>query len=51
MAKCYNCLNISKGARDGGKGVGAKAPRNKNLEGLQDQELKEPTTRSKRNYD
>jgi hypothetical protein len=30
---------------------GAKAPKNKNLEGFQDQELKEPTTRSKRSYE
>jgi hypothetical protein len=30
---------------------GAKAPRNKNLEGLHDQKIKEPTTKSKRNYD
>jgi hypothetical protein len=29
---------------------GAKAPRNNNLEGLQDQELKEPMTRSKKSY-
>jgi hypothetical protein len=26
---------------------GTKVPRNKNLEGLHDQELKEPTTKSK----
>jgi len=29
---------------------GAKVPRNKNLKGLHDQELKEPTTKSKRSY-
>jgi hypothetical protein len=29
---------------------GVKVPRNKNLEGLHDQELKEPMTKSKRSY-
>jgi hypothetical protein len=35
----------------GEKEWGTKAPRNKNLEGLHNQELKEPTTRSKRSYE
>jgi hypothetical protein len=30
---------------------GAKAPKNKNLDWLHNQELKEPTTKSKRSYD
>jgi hypothetical protein len=50
MAKCYNYLSISKGARDGEREWGAKAPKNKNLKKLHDQELKEPTTRSKKSY-
>jgi hypothetical protein len=35
MAKCYNCLSISKGARDGGKGVGNQS--------FKEQELKRTT--------
>jgi len=31
MAKCYNCLNISKGARDGGKGVGSQSSKEQEL--------------------
>jgi hypothetical protein len=46
VAKVYQ-----KGQGMGERGWGSKASRNKNLKELHNQELKEPTTESKRSYD